>query len=121
MRYLLILALFLPCSAQNGGVVPPPDIVGAAGQIGNAGQNAQQRAAQTQQIKQQTELLKAQTELLKLENAKRAAELAAAKNLWHLKDQSTNQVMIECNAGTHPEVFTKGAVANLVCATDEKQ
>lgn len=66
---LIVLALFCgSVFAQNGGVIPPPDIANAAGQIANAGNRAQGQAAQTALIKQQTALLKQQTEALKQQN-----------------------------------------------------
>lgn len=69
MKYIPILKLLSAAGwAQNGGVIPPPDIVGAAGQIANAGNQAQAQAAQTALIRQQTKLLKRQTELLKKQN-----------------------------------------------------
>ncbi len=55
--------------AQNGGVIPPPDIANAGAQIANAGNHAAAQAAQTQLIRQQTELLKQQTEALRQQNA----------------------------------------------------
>ena len=73
MKTLLIVVLLTLGSgiayAQNGGVVPQPDIVNAVGQIANAANQSAAQAAQTQLIRQQTELLKQQTEALRQQNA----------------------------------------------------
>lgn len=79
---LVVCVLCVGCFAQNGGTVPPPDIVGAAGDIASAPVRAQTQAAQAALIRQQTELLKQQTEALKQQNAlleeqRKAASIAA--------------------------------------------
>lgn len=68
-QLFVVLLLAAPIWAQNGGVVPPPDIAGSAKDIAGAPARAQTQAAQTEQIRQQTELLKQQTEALKQQNA----------------------------------------------------
>ena len=71
MKRILFAVVILSASAwaQNGGVVPPPDIAGSGQSIAEAPARAQAQAAQTATIRQQTELLKQQTEALKLQNA----------------------------------------------------
>jgi hypothetical protein len=55
--------------AQDGGVVPAPNIVTGAANVANAPQKAQAEAARTELIRQQTKLLKQQTEALKQQSA----------------------------------------------------
>ena len=66
---LFVIVLSAAGLAQNGGVIPPPDIVGTARDVAEAPARAQSQAAQTALIKQQTQLLKEQTEALKQQNA----------------------------------------------------
>lgn len=81
MKRILIVVLLSAASwAQNGGVIPPPDIAHMGGEIANAGNRAAAQAADTALIRQQTQLLKQQTEALKQQNAllKQQQEQAAA-------------------------------------------
>ncbi len=64
--------------AQNGGVVPPPDIVGATNQNINSINQANTQAAQAALLRQQTALLKQQTKALKQQNELRKQQQAAA-------------------------------------------
>jgi hypothetical protein len=68
-RILIVMLLCGAGWAQNGGVIPPPDIVGAARDISEAPARAQAQAAQTRLIQQQTALLKQQTDAMREQNA----------------------------------------------------
>jgi hypothetical protein len=70
MKSILIVMLLCGAGwAQNGGVIPPPDIVGAVAEGQHAVNQAQEQAARTALVKQQTQLLKQQAEALKQQNA----------------------------------------------------
>ena len=68
-QILIVIVLGVAGWAQNGGVIPAPDIAKEAGEVAAAPAKAQSQAAQTALIKQQTQLLKQQTEALKQQNA----------------------------------------------------
>jgi hypothetical protein len=68
MKRILALAAFCAVSfAQNGGVIPPPDIANT--DVAGAAQRAYRQGVEAQQIRQQTRLLKEQTDALKRQNA----------------------------------------------------
>jgi hypothetical protein len=121
LMILSVVALRGVNLAQNGGTIPPPDIVGGAQQIANASTQAQLQQAKLSLLKQQAELARQQKELLKQETAIKAAADAATKNAWHIKDQNENQVMIECARKTRPEVLTKANLVSIVCEAESPQ
>lgn len=84
MKRLLIVILLSAASwAQNGGVIPFPNISDSINQSQQTANQTSITTAQTAQIRQQTALLKQQTEALKQQNEltkqQQQAALLAAK------------------------------------------
>lgn len=110
MKRILIAVILLPGAswAQNGGVIPPPDIVHAAGEIAEAPAKAQAEAAQTALLRQQAALLKQQAELLKQQAALKQHEQSDTDF-----DQSGNEFLRVCD-DEGKEVVTRTACLGYV-------
>ena len=78
-QLLFIILLCVPSWAQNGGVVPAPDIAGSINQSQQTSNQTRMTAAQVAQLRQQTALLKQQTEMLKQQNELMKVSTAARK------------------------------------------
>jgi hypothetical protein len=106
--------VFVP---PTGGVIPPPDIVKAAGDIAEAPAKAQAQAMQIElenekaaMMRQQTELLRQQTEALKAEETAKPTSPTAPAALKLYRDG--NGFLEECEDGS--EAFFQAACAGYV-------
>ncbi len=114
MKQILIAVALLAGAtwAQNGGVVPPPDIEGSARDAAEAGQKAynqaQESAARTALLRQQAALIKQQAALLK-QQQEQAAQLAGQK-----PDASSytsgNDFRDDCGAALHGQSGARAGI-----------